>query len=142
LIGPNKRQKTIETWLAALEARLPKPAPEPIAPEVAAAFHDSALAVHKRTGSTRLAKRAGLLWATAVAADLAAGRPARPRFSIGGEPTAEGREALDRLLTEIGWDPAGPPRPEAPDRRIRSGDRGRIPRSAARPGTLMTTPAS
>ena len=114
----SKRQ-TIETWLAALEARLPRPALEPIAPEAAAAFHDSALAVHKRTGSTRLAKRAGLLWATAVAADLAAGLPARPRLSIGGEPTVEGREALDQLLTDVGWNPADPPRPAAPDRRIR-----------------------
>ena len=108
-----KRQKTIETWLAALEARLPKPKPEPIPPAAAAAFHDSALAVHARTGSTQLAKRAGLVWATAVAADLAAGLPARPRFAIGGEPTAEGREALDRLLVEVGWNPSGPPRPRA-----------------------------
>jgi hypothetical protein len=104
LNGPKRR--TIETWLAALEARLPEPAPEPIAPEVAAAFHDAALAVHERTGSAKLARRAGLLWATAVAADLEAGLPARPRFAIGGEPTAEGREALDRLLTDVGWDPA------------------------------------
>ena len=103
-----KRQKTIETWLAALEARLPRPTPEPIPPEVAAAFHDSALAVHARTGSTKLAKRAGLLWATAVAADLAAGLPARPRFAIGGEPAVEGREALDQLLVDVGWDPADP----------------------------------
>src|SRR5580693_9029444 len=101
--GPKRR--TIETWLAALEARLPKPTPEPIPPEVAAAFLDAALAVHDRTGSARLAKRAGLLWATAVAADLAAGLPPRPRFAVGGEPTAEGREALDRLLAEVGWDP-------------------------------------
>ncbi len=100
------KRKTVETWLASLEARLPKPAPEPIAPEVAAAFHDAALAVCERTGSTRLAKRAGLLWATAVAADLEAGRPARPRFAIGGEPTVEGREALDRLLVEVGLVPA------------------------------------
>jgi hypothetical protein len=106
MIG-TKRQ-TIETWLATLEARLPKPAPEPLAPEVAAAFHDAALAVHKRTGSTKLAKRAGLLWATAVATDLAAGRPARPRFAIGGEPTVEGREVLDQLLTDVGWNPADP----------------------------------
>jgi hypothetical protein len=112
MIG-TKRQ-TIETWLAALEARLAKPGPEPLAPEVAAAFHDSALAVHKRTGSTKLAKRAGLLWAAAVAADLAAGRPARPRFAIGGEPTVEGREALDRLLTNVGWAQTDPPRPPAP----------------------------
>jgi len=113
LSGP-KRQKTIETWLAALEARLPnKPRPEPIAPEVAAAFHDSALAVHERTGSAKLARRAGLIWATAVAADLAAGLPARPRFAIGGEPTIEGREALDQLLVEVGWEPADPPRPRA-----------------------------
>jgi hypothetical protein len=104
-LSGSKRQ-TIETWLAALEARLPKPTPEPIAPEAAAAFHDSALAVHARTGSTKLAKHAGLLWATAVAADLAAGLPARPRFAIGGEPTAEGREALDRLLVDVEWDPA------------------------------------
>jgi hypothetical protein len=104
-LSGSKRQ-TIETWLAALEARLPKPTPELIPPEVAAAFHDSALAVHARTGSTKLAKRAGLLWATAVAADLAAGLPARPRFAIGGEPTVEGREALDRLLVEVGWEPA------------------------------------
>ncbi len=107
--GP-MRQKTIETWIAALEARLPRPAPVPIAPEAAAAFHDSALAVHARTGSTRLARRAGLLWATAVAADLAAGRPARPRFAIGGEPTGEGREALDQLLVDVGWEPADPAR--------------------------------
>ena len=100
------KRRSIETWLAALEARLPKPTPEPIAPEAAAAFHDSALAVHKRTGSTKLAKRAGLLWATAVAADLAAGLPPRPRFAIGGEPTVEGREALDQLLTDVGWEPA------------------------------------
>jgi hypothetical protein len=109
MIGTKRR--TIETWLAALEARLPKPTPKPLAPEVAAAFHAAALAVHERTGSARLARRAGLLWATAVAADLAAGRPARPRFAICGEPTAEGREALDQLLAEAGWDPAGPPRP-------------------------------
>ena len=102
------KRQTIETWLAALEARLPKPAPEPIAPEAAAAFHDSALAVRKRMGSTKLAKRAGLLWATAVAADFAAGVPARPRFAIGGEPTVEGREALDQLLTDVGWNPADP----------------------------------
>ena len=114
----SKRQ-TIETWLAALEARLPKPKTEPIPPAAAAAFHDSALAVHARTGSSKLAKRAGLLWATAIAADLAAGRPARPRFAIGGEPTVEGREALDRLLVDVGWDPADgrpaelcPPRPK------------------------------
>ena len=75
-------------------------------PEVAAAFLDAALAVHDRTGSAKLARRAGLLWATAVAADLAAGLPARPRFAIGGEPTVEGREALDQLLTDVGWDPA------------------------------------
>jgi hypothetical protein len=96
--GPKRR--TIETWLAELEARLPKPAPEPLPPEVAAAFHAAALAVHDRTGSAKLARRAGLLWATAVAAELAAGLPARPRLAIGGEPTAEGREALDRLLVE------------------------------------------
>ena len=107
MIGP-KQQKTIETWLAALEARLPKPGPELIAPAAAAAFHDSALAVHARTGSSKLAKRAGRLWATAVAADLAAGRPARPRFATGGEPTVEGREVLDRLLVDVGWNPAGP----------------------------------
>jgi hypothetical protein len=105
LSGP-KRQKTIETWLAALEARLPKPTPEPVPPEAAAAFHDSALAVHARTGSTQLAKRAGLLWAAAVAADLAAGLPPRSRFAIGGVATGEGREALDRLLEEVGWEPA------------------------------------
>jgi hypothetical protein len=108
-LSGSKRQ-TIETWLAALEARLPKPGPEPIGPEAAAAFHDSALAVHARTGSTRLARRAGRLWATAVVADLAAGLPARPRFAIGGEPTAEGREALDQLLVDVGWGSAGPPR--------------------------------
>src|SRR5580693_7604507 len=102
--GPKRRN--IETWLATLEARLPRPAPEPIAPEAAAAFHDAALAVHDRTGSTRLARRAGLLWATAVAAELAAGLPPRPRFAVGGEATAEGREALDRLLVEVGWEPA------------------------------------
>jgi hypothetical protein len=100
-LSGSKRQ-TIETWLAALEARLPKPTPEPIPPEVAAAFHDAALAVHERTGSARLARRAGLLWATAVAAELAAGRSAPPRFAIGGEATAEGREALDRLLVKVG----------------------------------------
>jgi hypothetical protein len=100
------KRRTNESWLAALEARLPKAMPEPIAPEVAAAFHDSALAVHERTGSAKLARRAGLLWAAAVAADLAAGLPARPRFAIGGEPTAEGREALDRLLAELEWEPA------------------------------------
>jgi hypothetical protein len=109
-LSGSKRQ-TIETWLAALEARLLKPTPEPIPPEAAAAFHDAALAVHKRTGSTQLAKRAGLLGATAVAADLAAGLPARPRFAIGGEPTVEGRDTLDQLLTDVGWDPADPPRP-------------------------------
>jgi hypothetical protein len=101
------KQRTVETWLAELEARLPKPTPEPIPPEVAAAFLDAALAVHERTGSARLARRAGLLWATAVAAELAAGLPPRPRFAIGGEP-------LDRLLSDVGWDPAGPPRPRAP----------------------------
>jgi hypothetical protein len=104
-LSGSKRQ-TIETWLAALEARLPKPTPVPIASVVAAAFHDSALAVHERTGSARLAKRAGLLGATAIEADLEAGRPARPRFAIGGEPTAGGSEALDRLLEEVGWGPA------------------------------------
>jgi len=109
-LSGSKRQ-TIETWLAALEARLPKPKTEPIAPEVAAAFHDCALAVYKLTGSTKLAKRAGLLWATAVAADLAAGLPARPRFAIGGKPTVEGRAALGQLLTDVGWNPADPPRP-------------------------------
>jgi len=114
-LSGSKRQKTIETWLAALEARLPRPGPEPIAPEAAAAFHDAALAVHERTGSARLAKRAGLLWATAVAADLAAGLPARPRFAIGGEPTVEGREALDQLLVDVGWEPADPPRPTSSD---------------------------
>jgi hypothetical protein len=107
MIGTKRR--TIETWLAALEARLPKPTPEPLAPEVAAAFHDSALAVYDRTGSARLARRAGLLWATAVAADLAAGLPARPRFAIGGEPTAEGREALDWLLVDVGVGAGGRP---------------------------------
>jgi hypothetical protein len=107
------KRRTIETWLAALEARLPKPVPAPLPPEVAAAFHDAALAVHERTGSARLARRAGLRWATAVAAALAAGRPPRPRFAIGGEPTAGGSEALDRLLAEAGWDPAGTPRPSA-----------------------------
>ena len=106
MIG-HKRQM-IETWLAALETRLAKPPPEPLAPEVAAAFHDAALAVHKRTGSAKLAKRAGQLWATAVAADLAAGLPSRPRFAIGGEPTVEGREALDRLLADVGWAPVDP----------------------------------
>jgi hypothetical protein len=106
-LSGSKRQ-TIEAQIAALEARLPKPKPKPIAPEAAAAFHDAALAVHKRTGSTKLAKRAGRLWATAVAADLAAGLPARPRFAIGGEPTAEGREALDQLLVDVGWEPAEP----------------------------------
>jgi hypothetical protein len=111
LIVISPRRRTIETWLAALEARLPKPVPAPIPPEVAAAFHDSALAVHERTGSARLARRAGLLWATAVAAALAEGLPPRPRFAIGGEPTVEGREALDRLLKDVGWDPADPPRP-------------------------------
>jgi hypothetical protein len=130
--GPKRR--TIETWLAALEARLPKPAPEPIPPEAAAAFHDAALAVHARTGSTKLAKRAGLLWATAVAAELAAGLPARPRFAIGGEPTAGGREALDRLLADAGWDLVDPPRSAASDRWIR--------RPAARPLTVSTPPAS
>ena len=63
-------------------------------------------------GPFRRPRRAGLLWATAVAADLAAGLPARPRFAIGGEPTVEGREALDQLLTDVGWDPAEPPRPD------------------------------
>jgi hypothetical protein len=106
----SKRQ-TIEMWLATLEARLPKPKSVAIPPEVAAAFHDAALAVHDRTGSAGLARSAGLLWATAVAADLAAGLPPRPRFAIGGEPTAEGRAALDRLLTDVGWAPADPPRP-------------------------------
>jgi hypothetical protein len=105
------KRRTIETWLAELEARLPKPKPAPVPPEVAAAFHDAALAVHDRTGSAKLARRSGLAWATAVAADLAAGRPARPRLAIGGEATVEGREALDRLLVEVGWDPADPPRP-------------------------------
>jgi hypothetical protein len=109
--GPKRR--TIEVWLAALEARLPKPEAKPAPPEVAAAFHDAALAVHERTGSAKLARRSGLAWATAVAADLTAGRPARPRFAIGGEPTAEGREALDRLLAEVGWAPAGTPQPWA-----------------------------
>ena len=70
---------------------------------MAVAFHDSALAVHERTGSAKLAKRAGLLWATAVAADLAAGLPARPRFAIRGEPTVEGGEPPDQLLTDVGW---------------------------------------
>jgi hypothetical protein len=100
------KRRTVETWLAALEARLPKPAPEPIPPEAAAAFLDAALAAYDRTGSARLARRAGLLWATAVAADLAAGRPAPPRFPNRGEPTAGGSEALDRLLEEVGWGPA------------------------------------
>jgi hypothetical protein len=94
------KRRTIETWLAELEARIPKPMTEPLAPEVAAAFHDAALAVHERTGSARLARRAGLLWATAVAAEQAAGLPPRPRFAIGGEQAAGGREALDRLLVE------------------------------------------
>ena len=99
--------------LSSRETRLPKPVPEPLPPEVAAAFHDAALAVHERTGSARLARRAGLGWATAVAAELAAGHPAqarvmpaRPRFAIGGEATVEGHGALDRLLAEAGWDPA------------------------------------
>jgi hypothetical protein len=105
------KRRTNETWLAELEARLPKPAPEPIPPEVAAAFLDAALAVHDRTGSAKLARRAGLLWATAVAAELAAGLPPRPRFAIGGEATDGGREALERLLVEVGWGPADPPRP-------------------------------
>ena len=116
-MGSPKR-RSIEARLTSLEARLPKPVPEPLPPEVAAAFHAAALAVHDRTGSARLARRAGLAWATAVAADLAAGHPAqarvmpaRPRFAVGGEATAEGREALDRLLAEVGWDPATPPRP-------------------------------
>jgi hypothetical protein len=104
MIGTKRR--TIETWLAELEARLPKPKPEPIPPEAAAAFHDAALAVYDRTGSAKLARRAGPLWATAVAAELAAGLPPRARFAIGGEATAEGREALDRLLEEAGWEPA------------------------------------
>jgi hypothetical protein len=102
--GPKRR--TIETWLAELEARLPRPAPEPLPPDVAAAFHDAALAVYDRTGSAKLARRAGLLWATAAAAELAAGLPARPRFAVGGGATAEGREALERLLVEVGWGPA------------------------------------
>jgi hypothetical protein len=112
MIGAKRR--TNETWLAALEARLPKRVAEPIPAEVAAAFHDAALAVHGWTGSAKLAKRAGPLWAAAVAAELAAGRPAPPRLAIGGEPTIEGREALDRLLAELGWDPAAPPRPRTP----------------------------
>jgi hypothetical protein len=49
---------------------------------------------------------AGLRRATAVAADLAAALPARPRFAIGGEPTAGGRKALDQLLADVGWDSA------------------------------------
>jgi hypothetical protein len=98
MIGTKRR--TIETWLAELEARLPKPRPEPLPPEVASSFHDAALAVHDRTGSAKLARRAGLVWATAAAAELAAGLPPRPRFTVGGEATPEGREALDRLLVE------------------------------------------
>ncbi len=113
MIGTKRR--TIATWLEALEARLPKPTQKPMAPEVAEAFHDAALAVYKRTSSTKLAKRAGLLWANAVAADLVAGLPARPRFSIDGEPTVEGREALDQLLTDVGWNPTDPPRPTSSD---------------------------
>jgi hypothetical protein len=100
------KRRTIETWLAELEARLPKPTPEPMPPEAAAAFLDAALAVYDRTGSAKLARRAGLAWATAAAAEPAAGLPARPRFAIGGEATAEGREALDRLLVEVGWEQA------------------------------------
>jgi hypothetical protein len=69
---------------------------------VDAAFLDAVLAVHDRTGSARLARRAGLRWATAVAAELAAGPPPRPRLAIGGEVTAGGRGALDRLLVEVG----------------------------------------
>jgi hypothetical protein len=108
------RRPTNETWLATLEARVAKPGPEPLAAEVAAAFHDAALAVHGRTSSTKLAKRAGLLWAKSVAADLASGLPPRPRFAIGGEPTLEGREPLDQLLADVGWAPADPPRPPEP----------------------------
>jgi hypothetical protein len=96
------KRRTNESWLAELEARLPKPAPEPLPPEVAAAYLDAALAVHDRTGSAELARRAGLAWATAVAAELAAGLPPRPRLATGGEATAEGRGALDRLLEEAG----------------------------------------
>jgi hypothetical protein len=107
-MGSPKR-RSIETWLAALEARLPVPEPEPVPPEAAAAFLDAALAVYDRTGSARLARRAGPLWSTAVAAELAAGPPARPRLATGGEATVEGREALERLLVEVGWEPAGPP---------------------------------
>jgi hypothetical protein len=71
------------------------------------------------TGSTELARRAGRLWATAVAAYLAAGLPARPRFAIDGEPTVEGREALDRLLADLGWDPAEPTQPDDGHRKFR-----------------------
>lgn len=88
-----------------------KPTLEPIAPEVAAAVHDSALAVHKRTGSTKLARRAGLLWAAAVAADLAAGLPARPRFAIGGEPTVEGARRSTGCWLRWGGTQRTPTRP-------------------------------
>jgi hypothetical protein len=90
--GPKRR--SIEAWLAALEARLPKPTPAPIPPEAAAAFHDAALAVHDRTGSAKLARRAGLVWSTAVAADLAAVRDRRRgdgRGARGARPAPEGR---------------------------------------------------
>ena len=84
-MSSSKRQ-TIETWLAALELRLPKPTPEPIALEVAAAFHDAALAC-ARADRLRQARETPVFWATAVAADLAAGLPARLRFAIGVKPT-------------------------------------------------------
>jgi hypothetical protein len=77
------KRRTNEAWLAKLEARLPRPAAEPLPPEVAPAFLDAALAVHDRTGSAKLAKRAGLHGATAVAAELASGLPPRPQFAIG-----------------------------------------------------------
>ncbi len=98
----SSKRRNIEAWLTSLEARLPVPEPEPIPPEAAAAFLDAALAVYDRTGSARLARRAGLLWATAAASEPAAGRPAPPRLALGGEPTIEGREALDQLLAKLG----------------------------------------
>jgi hypothetical protein len=67
-------------------------------PRPAARRHRAA----RPAGPFRRPRRTGLLWATAVAADLAAGRPRRLRFAIGGEPTVEGREALDQILEKVG----------------------------------------
>jgi hypothetical protein len=106
----SKRQ-TIEAQLAALEARVfPLHVPEPIAPEVTAAFLEVVILVHERTGSRKLAIKAAGIRATAVAADLAEDLPARAPLSDGGVLTVEGAAELDRLLIDVGWNLGDPPR--------------------------------